>query len=222
MRQIKKRSIENRAFSTAKISLCVVLLCTATLLLAACGNRADGGSSSAAATGAGKIDKSMKSTPCALVSSESVAGIFAIPAADIEQVEASSTCRYRWKEGRNRVDVTVDIDDILDDAKSAAAAFEQLTRNMSRIEGDGGKDIRFEDIGGIADQARFDTASGNLSIRHDNMIFRIEAYAGPETPRRAASDVDMIMEAGKARVRDTLRERKQAAMELAQASIRKL
>src|SRR5690606_14833214 len=77
------------------------------LLLAACGGDAtvDAGGSSLGATRASptssvKFDTSL--APCEVVTADTVAATFDLPAHELEQTERSGMCLYRWKSGDQR------------------------------------------------------------------------------------------------------------------------
>ncbi|MHA6687275.1 hypothetical protein [Mesorhizobium sp. A556] len=81
----------------------------------------------------------------------------------------------------------------------------------------GGKGLHFEDVEGVADEARFGTRFGTLYVRQGNLQLRLGAYHGhgmmPSEPGKS------IMTAIKEWQKETMSARKQQSAELAKAIV---
>lgn len=114
------------------------------------------------------------------------------------------------------------------DSEAKAKAVDQVGGAMAGMVPDGG--FQYEDVDGVGDAARLLAHEGNLTVLVGNMMFTVDAYAGPAAPKPdmsgAGADTDKIMAIAKqanaewmAQTRD---QRKQQAIELAKAIIAEL
>lgn len=88
----------------------------------------------------------------------------------------------------------------------------------------GSAGIQFEDVAGVGDEARFalTVGAGDLHVRARNLYFVASAYSGPgmEMPERLTGA--SIMAADKQWRQDTMPQRREAAIKLAQAVVQSL
>ncbi len=88
----------------------------------------------------------------------------------------------------------------------------------------GSAGIRFEDVAGVGDEARFalTVGAGDLHVRTGNLYFTVSAYSGPamEMPERLTGA--SIMAADRQWRQDTMPQRREAAVALAQAVVQSL
>lgn len=88
----------------------------------------------------------------------------------------------------------------------------------------GSAGIQFEDVEGVGDEARFalTVGAGDLHVRAGNLYFTASAYSGPgmEMPEKLTGG--SIMAADKQWRQDTMPQRKDAAIKLAQAVVQSL
>ncbi|MEN1929959.1 hypothetical protein WCE37_13330 [Luteimonas sp. MJ250] len=129
---------------------------TLALLLAGCGGdgAAVAGSAGAGAGGTGastsapaRFDPSLRDSPCSVVTVDTVASVFGLPAGEIEQHESSGMCLYNWKGAGMVMDATIHVTQVADDAAAAAQHFANVTRGMS-------SDELGKAMDGISEQAR--------------------------------------------------------------------
>lgn len=102
-------------------------------LLAGCGSSSDG-ETAAAPTGATskvKVATSVADDPCGLLSRETLAKHFSVPADKIEQIAVASTCQWDWKDKTDRMSVSVTVSRVADDAAEVREYFDRATRSMS-------------------------------------------------------------------------------------------
>lgn len=246
-------------------TLGLALACAGALLAVGCDSQSQGNAASGetptqatAATKTTKVSKSLGDKPCDLVTKETVAATFDIPADEIEQSKLSSMCEYRWEDDQREVFVTAYIDQIHDDARSAASQFDGATRSLTGAQVDsafehiaeqakkskdaldtpgkqrtadailgggkssGARGIQFEDVDGIPDQARFNLSTGALHMRHGNLVFNLNAYAGEKMPMPSPFSAAALVEASKVWLVQTLPQRRQDAMLLAKAALKQL
>lgn len=83
-----------------------------------------------------------------------------------------------------------------------------------------GGGIQFQDVDGVADQARFDTSDGTLQVLDGNLRIRLNAYYGPgmAMPDRQGS----IDAAFAAWMEETMEERKRQSVKLAKMAVAEL
>lgn len=107
--------------------------------------------------------------------------------------------------------------------KDGAVQTESQKKAAGKVTGLLGRDgFTYEDVAGVADQARFDVRSGELIVRLGNVSFKVNAYKGPPMPRPDKVTADSIMASHKAWMADTLEARKQAAVKLTQTAVEML
>lgn len=82
--------------------------------------------------------------------------------------------------------------------------------------------IQFEDVAGLADQARFNVGTGELNVRQGNLVFSLNAYAGDEMTMPDEFSAAALQQASKDWIRNTVPQRRQAATKLAEEIIRQL
>ncbi|MDN5782667.1 MAG: hypothetical protein L0H23_11740 [Luteimonas sp.] len=88
----------------------------------------------------------------------------------------------------------------------------------------GSAGIQFEDVEGVGDEARFalTVGAGDLHVRNGNLYFTASAYSGPGMKMPEKLTGGSIMAADKQWRRDTMPQRKEAAIKLAQAVVQSL
>ncbi len=84
--------------------------------------------------------------------------------------------------------------------------------------------IQFEDVEEVGDEARLalTVGAGKLYVRAGNLNFTVAAYSGPDMRMPAKLTPDAIMDADEQWRRETMPQRKQAAVKLARAVIASL
>tara|TARA_R100000365_G_C2741466_1_gene70145 strand:- start:318 stop:1004 length:687 start_codon:yes stop_codon:yes gene_type:complete len=82
--------------------------------------------------------------------------------------------------------------------------------------------IEFEDVEGVADQARFNTSDGTLELQEGNLRIRLKAYYGPEMPIPESYEPGAMLEVINAWIQDTNSERKAQSVALAKAALAEL
>ncbi|MGY0652840.1 hypothetical protein ACW7GZ_13475 [Luteimonas sp. A537] len=82
-----------------------------------------------------------------MVTVDTVATVFGLPAGEIEQHESSGMCLYNWKGEGMVMDATIHVTRVADDARAAAEHFANVTRGISGAELDKAMD-------GVREQAR--------------------------------------------------------------------
>src|SRR3546814_6469076 len=83
------------------------------------------------------VDAAIAKNPCELAPAEMVAGVFGVPAADLERESSmSSACVYSWEDDNEteRLDFTVKGSDVDERAEGAASNFRSVNRGMSGAE----------------------------------------------------------------------------------------
>lgn len=257
--------------STPRAASYAMLALVPALLLAACGG--NGGSATSARSSSATqaapdspaadsvhVDAAIEKNPCELAPAEMVAGLFGVPAADLQRESSmSSACVYSWEndDGTERLDAKVKVADVGEDAERAASNFRSVTRGMSgadvdqamagikeQVASEGGLDsagkrkaadvvadgaggsggIRFEDVDGVGDEARLalTVGAGELHVRVGNLYFIGSAYRGPGMQMPDKVTGASIMAADKQWRRDTMPQRKDAAIKLARAVVQSL
>src|SRR3546814_20931496 len=130
--------------STPRAASYAMLVLAPALLLAACGGNGDSATSSQSSpasqaasdrpvTDSVHVDAAIEKNPCELAPAEMVAGLFGVPAADLERESSmSSTCVYSWEndDETERLDVKVKVSDVEESADGAASNFRSVTRGM--------------------------------------------------------------------------------------------
>jgi len=183
----------------------------------------------------------MEETPCAIVPKEMVAKLFDVPAGQVEVTsDQSSSCGYQWGENEEMLDVVLEVE-VFDTAEAASSSFRGITRGISAKEVSNamqeavaqadngaakqiagladGKGLQFEDVEGIADEARFGTRFGTLYVRHGNLQLSLSAYHGPSMTMPEKFTPGAIMDATAAWKKKTMDKRKQQSTELAKAIV---
>ncbi|HET6632743.1 MAG TPA: hypothetical protein VFG73_08560 [Rhodanobacteraceae bacterium] len=108
-------------------------------------------------------------------------------------------------------------------AKSGKLDSERKRTTAKAVTGGAVRDaIAFEPVEGVADQARFDTGTGELAVRHGNLYFKISGYRGSSMPMPAKMDFNSIRANSRKWIRETMPQRKQAAVKLARAAVASL
>lgn len=166
----------------------------------------------------------LRTRPCAVVTRDMVSTTFAVAAADIEQSSMSSLCAYRWEGGDERLDVTVHVTAMADDVAHARLLFDQATAASTGPAPGARAAADFQEIHGLGDQARIDTGNGDVHVRHDRLYFTLNAYYGPTMPEVTPVPVPVpvptsAMDARAEWLRNTIPQRRQAAMRLVRASV---
>lgn len=130
----------SHAVSTPRIASYAVLALVPALLLAGCGGAGEAEGSPQAppvseVADSAQVDAAIEETPCELAPAEMVAGIFGVPATELErQSSMSSSCVYAWEGDTTQLDVAVDVAGVHEDAESAARRFRSVTAGMSGAE----------------------------------------------------------------------------------------
>lgn len=256
---------------TPRVAPRALLVLVPALMLAACGGSGDSAAPSqpSPASQAASdtpvadsvhVDAAVGKNPCELAPAEMVAGLFDVPATDLQRVPSmSSACTYSWEndDGTERLDATVKVSDVDEDAEGAASNFRSVTRGMSgadvdqamagikdQVASEGGLDsagkrkaadvvvdgasgsdgIRFEDVEGVGDEARLalTVGAGELHVRAGNLYFIASAYRGPGMQMPDKVTGASIMAADRQWRRDTMAQRKDAAIKLARAVVQSL
>ncbi len=167
-------------------------------------------------------EQDLRNAPCQVVTRDMVSRTFSIPAAEIEQSSMSSLCGYRWEGEGKLLDVTVHVSAITEHAAQARALFQEATGataapgqpRTARLTGP------FEVVDGLGDQALIDTRNGDVHVRRDRLYFTLNAYHGPAMPDAARPALIETVAGTRAQwQQNTLSERRQAATDLARASI---
>lgn len=102
-------------------------------LLAGCGSSSEGdtAATSNGATSTVKVATKVADDPCALLSRETLAKHFSVPVDEIEQIVVASTCQWDWKNKTDRMEVSVTVSRVADDAARVRDYFDSATRSMS-------------------------------------------------------------------------------------------
>jgi hypothetical protein len=114
------------------------------------------------------------------------------------------------KEAQKRKELDTDL------KKKTAGTLTDIMKMGSPKEG-----VSYDDVPGIADEARTSNKDGSLWMRLGNVTFHVAAYKGPEQPRpkfdlkNPKGIAKAAMEAQKAWLKETLAERKAASKKLA-------
>lgn len=77
--------------------------------------------------------------------------------------------------------------------------------------------IRFENVGGIADQARFDASDGTLHLRRGTMVLGVSAFHGPPPTLPTKVTPETMADAEAAWKAEAMELRRRQAADLAQA-----
>lgn len=81
--------------------------------------------------------------------------------------------------------------------------------------------VRYEDVPGIGDEARVSSADGTMTVRMDNLTFRLTAFKGPEKPKMKFDPKNLkgmakkAMEVQKQWIKDTVETRKKDVKRIA-------
>lgn len=79
--------------------------------------------------------------------------------------------------------------------------------------------IQFEDVNGIADQARFDTSDDTLQLQQGNLRIKLRAFHGPAMPIPDEITQKTMKKLLNTWMQDTMTERKQQAIDLAKVTL---
>lgn len=196
------------------------------------------------------FDTALEDQPCEIVTVTMVATALDIPEGSIEQSNVvASRCAYELKDdGDKALSVEVMID-VYDTDESAAEVFRNATRSMSSdeiadtmaaltdsAENDHARQdasegivsglfqngIQFEDVDGLADQARFDTSDGTLQLQQDNLRIKLRVFYGPSMPIPENFSSETIMKALNSWMQDTMSQRREQAVKLAKIALEAL
>lgn len=227
-------------------ALKVAVLPFVLLAMAACDSDAGSGTETAKASSGAKVAVTVQDDPCSLLTPQTVSKTFSVPVDDISQMTVSTTCGYDWETKSDRMDVMFNVSKADKDAAKVGEFFKLATRNMSQQEvadayqkisaeaaargqktdttervvaAGSARDIRFEDVAGLGDQARFDLRTGRMHVLYGNLYFDVAAYHGPKMPTPAAFDMETIGKASETWTQETMAERKAAAETIARAVI---
>lgn len=88
----------------------------------------------------------------------------------------------------------------------------------------GSAGIQFEDVDGVGDEARLalSVGAGDLHVRAGNLYFVASAYSGPEMQMPTGMTAGSILAADRQWRRETMPQRRQAAIKLAEAIVQTL
>lgn len=191
------------------------------------------------------FDTSFSDTPCEVITAQMVATTFDIPEKNLEQSKPMpSACSYEMEENGKILSVYL-IVNVFEDKKTAAESFHDSTRSLSAqemteklkaagVEFDesdikfardmGLPDprptgLQFEDVDGIADQARFLTDEGSLYLLQDNLQIILNAFYGPDMPIPNVTTFEALEKADSAWKKSTMDERKDQAVALAETAL---
>lgn len=124
-----------------------------------------------------------------------------------------------------------DVDRAMAGIKEKAASEGKLDTAGKRKAGDaiagsasGSAGIQFEDVAGVGDEARFalTVGAGELHVRAGNLYFTASAYSGPGMEMPETLTGASIIAADRQWRQDTMPQRKEAAITLAQAVVQSL
>lgn len=201
-------------------------------------------SSISSANGA-TFDTSISDKPCDIVTANMVATTFDIPEKNLEQSKPMpSACSYEMEDNGKILSVYL-IANVFENKKTAAESFHDSTRSLSAqemteklkaagVEFDesdikfardmGLPDprptgLQFEDVNGIADQARFLTDEGSLYFLQDNLQIILNAFYGPDMVLTDQSSFEALEKETSTWKKDTMDERKEQAITLAKAAL---
>src|SRR3546814_3947898 len=180
--------------STPRAASYAMLVLAPALLLAACGGNGDSATSSQSSpasqaasdrpvTDSVHVDAAIEKNPCELAPAEMVAGLFGVPAADLERESSmSSACVYSWEndDETERLDVKVKVSDVDESADGAASNFRSVTRGMSGADVDramaGVKEKAASE--GKLDTAGKDQLEAQMILNHKAAIEMLVEQAG--------------------------------------------
>ena len=100
--------------------------------------------------------------------------------------------------------------------KKTAGSLTELAKMGTPDEG-----VRYEDVPGIGDGARVSSADGTMTVRMDNLTFRLAAFKGPEKPKIQIDPKNLkgmakkAMEIQKKWIKDTVETRKEDVKRIA-------
>lgn len=190
-------------------------------------------------------DVALESQPCDIVTADMIATTYQVPVKQLKQSEpVESLCAYEMTGNGRILSVKVSVA-VFDINKSAEDAFISSTRSMTAqgmaeklnefgIEFDeedrqfarelGLPDpqptgVQFEDVKGIADQARFQTDEGVLHVQHGNLLMKLDAFYGPSMKKPDTLTLAALEEATSRWKQDTIDERREQSTALAKAAL---
>ncbi|HSH49267.1 MAG TPA: hypothetical protein VK991_11845 [Halomonas sp.] len=82
--------------------------------------------------------------------------------------------------------------------------------------------IQFENVYGVADQARFETTEGTLRLQQGNLRMTLSAFYGPDMTIPDIITAESIMQAVTTWQQSTMRQRKEQTIALAKAALARL
>lgn len=189
------------------------------------------------------FDAALEDQPCEIVTAAMVAKALDIPESSIEQSNVvASRCSYKLEAEVDKVLIVEVAIDVYETDESAAEVFYNATRSISSdkiagtmaaltdsaeysnaqqdaaegmVSGLFQNGIQFEDVDGLADQARFDTGDGTLQLLQDNVRIKLRAFYGPSMPLPDKITSETIMKTLNNWMQDTMSQRREHAVKLA-------
>jgi hypothetical protein len=161
----------------------------------------------------------------------------------------SSTCAYEMKRDgeKLKVEVSVDAYESAEDAANQflratrSMSSEEVSAAMNSIQGEAERNldtaaqkdasesigagmkqsggIQFEDVNGVADQARFAVSDGTLQLQEGNLRIKLRAYYGPAMQIPDSYEPGSMQKVVKAWMQDTMEERKAQSVKLANIAL---
>lgn len=201
--------------------------------------------SNAALANSATFDTSLGDRPCEVLTARMVATTFDIPEKSLQQSNLMKYwCSYDMEKNGKNVSVNFQVL-AFDNKKAAAESFRDSTRSMSAeemteklkalgVEFDesdiqfardlGLSDprptgLQFEDVDGVADQARFLTSEGSLHLLQDNLQITLNAFYGTDMKMPDEITFEALEKTTSAWKQDTMSQRKEQAITLAKAAL---
>lgn len=163
--------------STRRDFVLVGLAGTAAALLALLGLVTCPNNTATKAPPAAQFDLALQDAPCRIMPPELIAQTFDLPAAELDQMVVASLCSTGWS-GDNaqlNADLVIQVHATVASAHSAfaAATAEQKSRDPAAAQA-----TAFQDVPELGDAARYDVATGALTVRSSNMILEFKVFYG--------------------------------------------
>ena len=190
------------------------------------------------------FDTSLGDRPCDVVTAQMVATTFDVPEKSLQQSEPlKSWCAYELEESGKTLEVLIYVatfdgaaaakKDLRDSSRSMSAeeiseqlqamgiAFDE-SDNDSNLPMPQPTSVTFEDIDGIANQARFNTNEGWLHLQQNNLRINLSAFYGPNMRMPDQISFKAMVEADSAWKEETISKRKEQAIKLAKIALAEL
>lgn len=198
-----------------------------------------------AVAGSKSYDTALEGRPCDIVTADMVATTYQVPVKQLKQSQpVESLCAYEMTGSGKILNVKLSVA-VFDTNKAAEAAFISSTRSMTvqdmaeklkelGIEFDeedrqfardlGLPDpqptgVQFQDVDGIADQARFQTDEGVLHVQQGNLLMKLDAFYGPSMKKPDTLTLAAMEGATSSWKQDTMDERREQSTALAKAAL---